>query len=893
MKDHAGRHSARIISGLAALLLWSALPAATIYVDDNTCPSTGSGTLASPYCRIQDAICVAVSGDLVSVAPGSYLEALRMRPNVSVVSQGGAAVTTISSSGKPCTDTNFCSKKPGTQCTVVTFSTGHTPTTVLDGFTITGGAGQAVPAPLTNVVGGGGLYIFSSPTIRNNVIQNNVLHNVSPARGEFDGAGIYVSRGAPIITNNVITGNRAIPAAGTSTAETYGYGGGIYVSFVATPQIFANTIQGNQAGDANLAFSLGSGGGISIAEPDPSAPPGTTVIDRNLIADNVTDTFGAGVSLLSIPTSVGQSIISNNVIVGNSTSKGGGVYTYLNISKIVNNTITNNTALLGGGVYSGLSDVTLPIIVSNNAITGNHLLFAGSGGGIYKLDLGSTPSTSLESNDVFGNQKNQVGGDLSDATFFTANGNISLDPRYVNEASRDYHVNPNAPLIDRALASRAPSVDRDNTSRGYDGDGIPNYPMPGDNDIGAYEWRPSCVPSTEICDGIDNNCDGQIDENNPGGGGACATGLPGVCSAGIRTCQSGALNCVQSTQASTEICDGLDNNCNGSVDEGFPNTDADALADCVDPDIDNDGVANAGDCAPYDVTTWGVPAEVANVRATTTSPTTLAYDLQNIGSGTHYEIVSGLLSRFSAIHTFEEDFCVAAFTGGGTWQDPRPNPPLLNGWYYMIRDVNNCGAATYGTSLRNSPRSIGVCGNAIQDLDADGSPSDLDCNDHDPAASPLKSEVCDGSDNNCNGQVDENNPGGGGACATGVPGVCSTGTRACQSGALLCLQNLQASPEVCDGIDNNCDGSIDNGIAAVATTCGVGACSSSGSRTCQGGQLVNSCVAGTPAPETCDGIDNDCDGSIDNGIAAVATTCGVGACISSGSRTCQGGQLVD
>ncbi|MBI3450399.1 MAG: hypothetical protein HY049_15975 [Acidobacteria bacterium] len=100
-------------------------------------------------------------------------------------------------------------------------------------------------------------------------------------------------------------------------------------------------------------------------------------------------------------------------------------------------------------------------------------------------------------------------------------------------------------------------------------------------------------------------------------------------------------------------------------------------------------------------------------------------------------------------------------------------------------------------------------------------------------------------------------------------------------------------PETCDGIDNNCDGTVDDGIAAVATTCGVGACSSSGSRTCQGGQLVDSCVAGTPVPETCDGIDNNCDGSIDDGIAAVATTCGVGACASSGSRTCQGGQLVD
>jgi len=73
----------RIAPAIIALLSWGLLPAATIYVDDNTCPATGAGTLASPYCHIQSAICFAVSGDLVSVAPGTYPEALRMRPNES------------------------------------------------------------------------------------------------------------------------------------------------------------------------------------------------------------------------------------------------------------------------------------------------------------------------------------------------------------------------------------------------------------------------------------------------------------------------------------------------------------------------------------------------------------------------------------------------------------------------------------------------------------------------------------------------------------------------------------------------------------------------------------------------------------------------------------------
>jgi DNA/RNA endonuclease G (NUC1) len=48
-----------------------------------------------------------------------------------------------------------------------------------------------------------------------------------------------------------------------------------------------------------------------------------------------------------------------------------------------------------------------------------------------------------------------------------------------------------------------------------------------------------------------------------------------------------------------EICDGIDNNCDGQIDEGFANFDGDAQADCVDPDDDNDGDPDATDCAPF------------------------------------------------------------------------------------------------------------------------------------------------------------------------------------------------------------------------------------------------------------------------------------------------------
>jgi hypothetical protein len=78
-----------------------------------------------------------------------------------------------------------------------------------------------------------------------------------------------------------------------------------------------------------------------------------------------------------------------------------------------------------------------------------------------------------------------------------------------------------------------------------------------------------------------------------------------------------------------------------------------------------------------------------------------------------------------------------------------------------------------------------------------------------------------------------------------------------------------APDALCDGIDNNCNLQIDEGFQPYDTTCGVGACASTGQAECNSGVLTNSCVAGTPTTETCNGIDDNCDGIIDN--AAIPT----------------------
>ncbi|MBX7102217.1 MAG: hypothetical protein K1X89_31160 [Myxococcaceae bacterium] len=190
--------------------------------------------------------------------------------------------------------------------------------------------------------------------------------------------------------------------------------------------------------------------------------------------------------------------------------------------------------------------------------------------------------------------------------------------------------------------------------------------------------------------------------------------------------------------------------------------------------------------------------------------------------------------------------------------------------YYRDFDGDGVGAMTSGTSLRCS-------------APAGYSATPGDCDDGAAQVAPGKPERCNGKDDNCNGQVDE-----GLSAATTYPDLDGDGFGDVKGAAMTgCVGSARATShddcddtragvhpgasEVCNQLDDNCDGRIDENAQA---RCGTGWCARL-SPTCN----AVDCRPGTPSTEVCNGLDDDCDGETDEGsLCGPVAKCVDGEC---------------
>ncbi len=387
--------------------------------------------------------------------------------------------------------------------------------------------------------------------------------------------------------------------------------------------------------------------------------------------------------------------------------------------------------------------------------------------------------------------------------------------------------------------------------------------------------------ATEICDGVDNNCDGSVDEgttslyytDSDGDGYGDPATEAAACEAGAG--QVGiALDCDDEDPATfpgaPESCtDAVDRNCDGST--GRTDADGDGFAACEECDDTNAAVHPAAteSCDPANVD------ENCNGLADDDDPAvdpasqTLSYlDLDADGYGAQ-QILS----------------CDAVGADqGGDCDDG--DSDFYPGAAESCTDAldYNCDGST-----------------GFADADGDRYAACEDCDDRNAGVHPGATELCDGLDNDCDGQVDpsssvdattwyaDSDADGYGDANAAVDACTAPAGYLANSDDCDDAANAvnPGATELCDGLDNDCDGQVDPSSSVDATTwyadsdadgygdatTALDACNAPAGYQANSDDCDDAANAVNPgATEVCDGIDNDCDGQVDPSSSVDAST---------------------
>ncbi len=164
--------------------------------------------------------------------------------------------------------------------------------------------------------------------------------------------------------------------------------------------------------------------------------------------------------------------------------------------------------------------------------------------------------------------------------------------------------------------------------------------------------------------------------------------------------------------------------------------------------------------------------------------------------------------------------------------------------------------------------------------------TNTDCDDTRATVFPGGPELCDNIDNDCNQKTDEAFPDLNASCGTGA---CAGGVQICtgDKSGTICSTKDKADTELCDNIDNDCDDKTDESFANLGSDCGTGACAG-GTYVCAVHFASTVCSTDNQsATELCDNVDNDCNGTTDEPFLDLNASCGTGAC-AGGVQICTG-----